>query len=114
MTGYLGYGRGMTIRWLIPLLLLLGFTAPARADDISASARGVVRVVTIAVVDDEVVGFGHGSGFAVAPNRIVTNAHVVELAARYPDNVVIGVVPSEGDKSYQARSLPSTRHAILR
>ncbi|MEG3087094.1 S1C family serine protease [Sphingomonas sp. PB4P5] len=93
----------MTIRWLIPLLLLLGFTAPARADDISASARGVVRVVTIAVVDDEVVGFGHGSGFAVAPNRIVTNAHVVELAARYPDNVVIGVVPSEGAKSYQGK-----------
>ncbi|WP_227698579.1 S1C family serine protease [Sphingomonas hengshuiensis] len=78
-------------------------TAPARADDISASARGVVRVVTIAVVGDDVVGFGHGSGFAVSPNRIVTNAHVVELADRYPDNVVIGVVPSEGDKSYQGR-----------
>ncbi|MGO7251469.1 trypsin-like peptidase domain-containing protein, partial [Rhizobium brockwellii] len=41
--------------------------------------------------------------FAVAPNRIVTNAHVVELAERYPDNVVIGVVPSEGSKSYQGR-----------
>ncbi|MEN2785326.1 S1C family serine protease [Sphingomonas qilianensis] len=93
----------MTIRWLLPLLLLLGLAAPARADDISASARGVVRVVTIAVVDDEVVGFGHGSGFAVAPNRIVTNAHVVELAARHPDNVVIGIVPSEGEKSFQGK-----------
>ena len=90
-------------RLLILFALLLGLTAPARADDISASARGVVRVVTIAVVDDEVVGFGHGSGFAVAPNRIVTNAHVVELAARYPDNVVVGIVPSEGDKSYQGK-----------
>lgn len=78
-------------------------TAPARADDISAAARGVVRVVTIASAEGEVVGFGHGSGFAVSPNRIVTNAHVVELAARYPDNVVIGVVPSEGDKSYQGK-----------
>ena len=77
--------------------------APARADDISATARGVVRVVTIAIVDDEVVGFGHGSGFAVAPNRIVTNAHVVELLARYPGNVVIGIVPSEGSKSYQGK-----------
>jgi len=60
-------------------------------------------VVTIAMVDDEVVGFGHGSGFVVAPNRIITNAHVVELAKRYPDNVVIGVVPSEGSKSYQGK-----------
>jgi hypothetical protein len=81
----------------------LAFVSPARADDISASGRGVVRIVTIAVVGDEVVGFGHGSGFAVAPNRVVTNAHVVELAQRYPDNVVIGVVPSEGSKSYQGR-----------
>ncbi|GAA0737651.1 S1C family serine protease [Sphingomonas japonica] len=89
------------IRWLGLLLACLTLATPARADDISAAGRGVVRIVTIAVVDDEVVGFGHGSGFAIAPNRIVTNAHVVELAARYPGNVLIGVVPSEGDKSYQ-------------
>jgi hypothetical protein len=85
------------------LLLLLGIGGPAHADDISATGRGVVRVVTIAMVGDEVVGFGHGSGFVVAPNRIVTNAHVVELAKRYPDNVVIGVVPSEGSKSYEGK-----------
>ncbi|MET0310112.1 MAG: trypsin-like peptidase domain-containing protein [Sphingomonas sp.] len=91
----------MMRRLLILVALVLAWGAPARADDISASGRGVVRIVTIAVVGDEVVGFGHGSGFAVAPNRIVTNAHVVELASRYPDNVVIGVVPSEGDKSFQ-------------
>lgn len=88
-------------RLLILVALVLTWGMSARADDISASGRGVVRIVTIAVVGDEVVGFGHGSGFAVAPNRIVTNAHVVELASRYPDNVVIGVVPSEGDKSFQ-------------
>ncbi|UZK64711.1 S1C family serine protease [Sphingomonas sp. M1-B02] len=93
----------MMRRLLLLVALLLAWTAPARADDISAAGRGVVRIVTIAVVDDEVVGFGHGSGFAVAPNRIVTNAHVVELADRYPDNVVIGVVPSEGDKSFRGR-----------
>ncbi|MEG3090405.1 S1C family serine protease [Sphingomonas sp. PB1R3] len=93
---------------LVPLLsamlIAIGLLpVAAGADDIAATARGVVRVVTIAMVDDEVAGFGHGSGFAVAPNRIVTNAHVVELAERYPDNVVIGVVPSEGSKSYQGR-----------
>lgn len=93
----------MLRRLLVLFALLLGWAAPAHADDISASGRGVVRVVTIAVVGDEVVGFGHGSGFAIAPDRIVTNAHVVELATRYPANVIIGVVPSEGDRSYQGR-----------
>lgn len=94
------------MRLILALLFVLGLVtaaAPARADDISAAGRGVVRVVTIASADGEIVGFGHGSGFAIAPNRIVTNAHVVELAARYPDNVVIGVVPSEGDKSFRGR-----------
>ena len=67
-------------RLLILLLALIGasvLAAPAAADDIGATARGVVRVVTIAVVDGQVVGFGHGSGVAIAPNRIVTNAHVM-------------------------------------
>lgn len=90
---------------LVALLLLVASVVPAaaRADDIAATARGVVRVVTIAVVDGQVVGFGHGSGVAVAPGRIVTNAHVVELAQRYPDNVVIGIVPSQGSKSYRGK-----------
>lgn len=88
---------------MVLVAMLVAWIAPARADDISAAGRGVVRIVTIAVADDEVVGFGHGSGFAVAPNRIVTNAHVVELASRYPGNVVIGVVPSEGSKSFQGK-----------
>ncbi|MES2339903.1 MAG: serine protease [Pseudomonadota bacterium] len=91
------------MRFLLALLAMLLVSHPARADDISAAGRGVVRIVTIAVADDEVVGFGHGSGFAVSPTRIVTNAHVVELAARYPGNVVIGVVPSQGDKSFQGK-----------
>jgi len=88
-------------RWL--LLLALFFTFPARADDISATGRGVVRIVTIASAQGQVIGFGHGSGFAVAPDKIVTNAHVVELAMKYPANVLIGVVPSEGVKSYQGK-----------
>ena len=90
------------LRRLLALLLLL-VPVQARADDIAAASRGVVRVVVIAIVDGQVVGFGHGSGVAVAPDRIVTNAHVVELAERYPDDVVIGVVPSEGAKGYAGR-----------
>jgi hypothetical protein len=65
------------MRWFLFFLVALGWAAPAAADDIGATARGVVRVVT--------------------------NAHVMELAERYPDNVVVGIVPSEGAKSYQGR-----------
>ncbi|MBU7589698.1 MAG: trypsin-like peptidase domain-containing protein [Sphingopyxis terrae] len=90
--------------FLAPLLALVAFAVPARAaDDISAVSRSVVRVVTVAMVDGEVVGFGHGSGIAISPTRILTNAHVVESAAKYPNNVALGVVPSEGKKSYAGK-----------
>ncbi len=94
---------------ILPLLLalfaiILMPTAPAHAaDDISAASRSVVRVVTVAMVEGDVVGFGHGSGIAISPTRIVTNAHVVESAVKYPDNVALGVVPSEGQKSYAGK-----------
>ena len=91
--------------FLLLLLALLALPAPARADDIAATGRSVVRVVLIASVNGRVVGYGHGSGIAIAPDRIVTNAHVVELSQRFPDNVTIGVVPSEGDQSVQGRVL---------
>lgn len=92
------------LRLLALICVLVGFAVPVHAaDDVGAAARGVVRVVTVAMVDGEVVGFGHGSGVAVSPTRIVTNAHVVDSAVRYPANVAVGVVPSEGRKSFAAR-----------
>src|SRR3546814_11342038 len=51
----------------------------------------------------DLVGFGHGSGIALTPTRILTNAHVVESAAKYPQNVALGLVPSEGQKSYAGK-----------
>jgi hypothetical protein len=90
-------------RYLLALLALLALVRPAHADDISAAGRGVVRVVVIAFEDGEVADFGHGSGFAVAPNRVVTNAHVIALAAQNPKDVTVGVVPSEGSQAYRAR-----------
>ncbi len=88
---------------LLPMLFGL-IATPATADpaDISAASRSVVRVVLAARDGDRVVFVGHGSGFAVAPNRIVTNAHVVQIAREEP-GVVIGIVPSQGDKSFGAR-----------
>jgi Trypsin-like peptidase domain len=89
-------------RLLILLLAMLALAAPARADDISAAGRSVVRVVVIVFEDGEVSGFGHGSGFAVAPNRIVTNAHVVAPALQASE-AAIGIVPPEGAKAVRAR-----------
>ena len=89
-------------RLIFLFLILVAVASPARADDISAAGRSVVRVVVIAFEDGEVSDFGHGSGFAVAPNRIVTNAHVVALAAEDPKMVVVGVVPPEGSQAVRA------------
>lgn len=91
------------VRWLLLVAWLLALPGAARADDVSAASRSVVRVVLVQFEDGEIVDFGHGSGFAVGPNRIVTNAHVVALAASNPDSVAIGVVPSEGTESFGAR-----------
>lgn len=88
---------------LVLLLASIAFPRDARADDVAATARSVVRIVSIATDDGKIVGYTHGSGVAVAPDRVVTNAHVVELSQRFPENVVIGVVPSEGAKSVQGQ-----------
>ncbi len=88
-------------------LIVLAFVAvPQRlaADpaDIAAAARGVVRVVLISDNEDGVGLVGHGSGFAVGPNLVVTNAHVVEPLMNN-QTMRIGVVPSQGKSGYFAR-----------
>nr|WP_137677913.1 serine protease [Parerythrobacter lutipelagi] len=95
-------------RILSALLALCALALPltARADpaDIDAAARGVVRVVIIGTDGDEVYPISHGTGFAVSPTKIVTNAHVVREAAQ-DDTLRIGIVPSEGDDATYARIL---------
>ena len=94
---------GRIILFLFALLALSLPAAPARADDISVAGRSVVRVVVITFGEEgEVTGFGHGSGFAIAPNRVVTNAHVVAMAQEGKE-VAIGVVPSQGAQATRAR-----------
>lgn len=75
------------------------FPAQAEQQDVAATVRGVVRVVLIATNGDQAYFVGHGTGFAVAPDKILTNAHVVELM-RSEKNLVIGIVPSEGKRGY--------------
>ena len=85
-------------------LLIAALAAPLAADpgDIDAAARGVVRVVVIGDNNGALVPVTHGSGFAVSPTRIVTNAHVIQEALQ-DDTLRIGVVPSEGEGGTFAR-----------
>ncbi|WP_394728430.1 serine protease [Altererythrobacter sp. GH1-8] len=75
--------------------LLVPLTAKADPADIDAAARGVVRVVIIGSNGEEVYPVSHGSGFAVTPTTIVTNAHVIREALQ-DDTLRIGIVPSDG------------------
>src|SRR5688500_3035168 len=69
--------RGLALLWL---MLLVPGAAQADPADIDAAARGVVRVVIVEISGDEVIPISHGTGFAVGPERVVTNAHVVAEA----------------------------------
>ncbi len=105
------------LRALLTLILLL-VALPARADpaDIAAASRGVVRVVLVQSDGQSVQYVGHGSGFAVSPTMIVTNAHVI-APAREDDSMLIGVVPSEGSSGFLARVVaysPRNDLALLR
>lgn len=84
---------------LIALALSLPAHVHAEQQDVAAVARGVVRVAIIATNGQDAYFVGHGSGFAVAPDKVLTNAHVVELL-RTEKNLVVGIIPSEGKRSY--------------
>ncbi|WP_164114980.1 serine protease [Sphingorhabdus sp. Alg239-R122] len=95
---------------LLPLLMLLAgmifLPSPAQADpeDIAAASRSVVRVVLVAREGERVFFVGHGSGVMIAPDKILTNAHVIE-PVREDQSIVIGIIPSQGRKSYGGKLL---------
>lgn len=78
--------------------------AAARAEpaDIAATARSVVRVVLISDDGGQLSLIGHGSGVAIGPNLVLTNAHVI-APAQEDDSTRIGIVPSEGKGGWFAR-----------
>lgn len=103
---------------LLAALFALVAAPVAMADpaDISAASRSVVRVVIIESDGDRARLITHGTGFAVTPNLIVTNAHVVE-ELRGDDTLIAGVVPAEGRNGYPAKLVaysPGNDLALLR
>ncbi|MDJ0643433.1 MAG: trypsin-like peptidase domain-containing protein [Erythrobacter sp.] len=93
-------------RFVLTILTVLALAVPtggfADPGDIDAAARGVVRVVIIGQDGEELEPVSHGSGFAVTPTRIVTNAHVIREALQ-DDTLRIGIVPSEGSDAAFAK-----------
>lgn len=84
--------------------------------DIAAASRSVVRVVLISRGGDGVAIVSHGSGFAVGPDLIVTNAHVVAPLAE-DSTMKVGIVPSQGTSGYFAKIVaysPRNDLALLR
>src|SRR5512139_3719820 len=103
MTARMSPYRRVALRFLA-LLAVVAMPMMARADtqDITAASRSVVRVALVATDGDSAYFVGHGSGVVVAPGKVLTNAHVVEVTRTEP-NIVIGIIPPEGKKSYGGR-----------
>lgn len=107
-------------RLLTLIATLLALLAPALAQaepsDIDAAARGVVRVVIIGTQDGELFPVSHGTGFAVATDKVVTNAHVVRDALR-DDELRIGIIPSGGGEAVYGQLIavsPTNDLAVIR
>ncbi|WP_152435071.1 serine protease [Erythrobacter sp. THAF29] len=89
---------------LLAVCSILALPAHADSGDVDAAARGVVRVVIVNQSGEELIPVSHGSGFAVTPTRIVTNAHVIREALQ-DDTLRIGIVPSDAEDSAFARPI---------
>lgn len=102
------YWGSLNVRQVFHLLILFAAiliapSIPLRADanDISTASRSVVRIAIFGEVDGRRQLVGHGSGLVVAPNRIITNAHVVEEAV-YDSSLSFLIIPSRGRSIYRA------------
>lgn len=96
--------RALMCAVLFACALRLAAPAPAHAEsaDINAAARSVVRVVIVLRDEEGYDVIGHGTGFAVTPTLIVTNAHVIEPLMS-DERLRLGVVPAQGRTGYFAR-----------
>ncbi len=107
--------RLLTLLALVAALLLPQRIAADPAD-IAAASRSVVRVVLISRTSDGVRIIGHGSGIVVAPDLVLTNAHVVAKLAEDP-SMRAGIVPAQGRSGYFSKVVaysPRNDLALLR
>ncbi|WP_374531119.1 S1C family serine protease, partial [Novosphingobium sp.] len=84
--------------------------------DITAASRSVVRVALVWIDGKDAGIAGHGSGFVVAPDLVVTNAHVVAPMAD-DDTIHPLIIPSQGKRGWAAKVVaysPKNDLALLR
>jgi serine protease Do len=92
--------RAFTILGLI--LSFWAVRSSADTGDIQTASRSVVRIAVFVTTPDGQSLTGHGSGIVVAPNMILTNAHVVE-EPELEGELTFVIVPSEGKTNHPAR-----------
>jgi serine protease Do len=90
------------LRFLAAAIALSLATTAAAQSTVDEAERGIVRVVVILESPEGRMLYGSGSGFVVAPNLVVTNAHVVAPARQRPEYGV-AIVPTTGDSLIAAR-----------
>lgn len=90
------------IQFLAAILAIVLTGSAAAQTSVDAAQRGIVRVAVIAESPEGRMLYGTGSGFVVAPNLVVTNAHVV-AAARQQPMFGVAIVPPSGDGLIAAR-----------
>lgn len=103
------------LKFLAAAILLTFATSAVAQTSIDEAERGIVRVVVILETPEGRMLYGSGSGFVVAPNLVVTAAHVVAPARDRPEYGV-AIVPPEGDGLITARIVrysPLTELALL-
>jgi len=103
------------LRFLAAVFALAFVTSAAAQTSVDEAERGIVRVVVILQTSEGRMLYGSGSGFVVAPNLVVTNAHVV-APARQGAEYGVAIVPPQGDGLLPAniiRYSPLTELALL-
>jgi serine protease Do len=114
----IGVGNGLIAKALrfLAVALMLALAGPATAQTgVDDAERGIVRVVVILETSEGRLLYGSGSGFVVAPNLVVTAAHVVAPARQRPEYGV-AIVPPRGDGLIPARIIrysPLSELALL-
>ena len=90
------------LNWFLVAAMAALAVSAVHADpsDIAAASRSVVRVVVFPASGGD-VPIGHGSGIIVAPDKILTNAHVV-AEEEYDGAIRVVIVPSDGGEAISA------------
>ena len=104
-----------TLKFLAAALFLALAGTAAAQTGVDEAERGIVRVVVILESPEGRLLYGSGSGFVVAPNLVVTNAHVV-APARQRAEYGIAIVPPQGEGLIPARIIrysPLSELALL-